>query len=331
MHITISNSLNRQHIFSSFKRNDNATTMFKNSSSYTKPKNNLTLFNQLSKSNISFTTNIPNNVLSNFQTSAKTKSYSSINKNIDNAITRNSLLDSSLNQIIELVEDMENIADFAEKSIYTSEDRIKYNDIVTSSLSQIDDFYNNTSYNDENILQGDNGKAIIINETQTEKSLVNADTSKSNLGIDNISLISVEDATNASTVLASAKDILNAKLLEVEDEQKSLESFRNVNNNNLSVFTQNVDSIISRELSINLLDDVKFDLFSDLDLLVEIQGQHLNSNKINSIFSGMKNISSVINIENKKESIQDKNISSFLRDTQKNEENKTQYITENTE
>ena len=285
---SISNSLNREHLFTYYTSNDTNKNLFKVASSVVKESDGSTLLDQQNISTFEETT-VPISIQLQDITSSNKKIYDLINSNITRALTENYIIDVSLDKISDLMNDLEDVAEAATASTLTTAERDEMTQVATEIVEKIDGFYNNIAYNDIKLLQG-GSKTFKITPDGSEITTYYASGGSAFFGVDSIDFTDVASSQTSLTNVEEGIYKLESEQLSNADEKPVLESAYNANQYNQTVSNVNIENILNAESAQNIIDSTKLELHSDMNLLLTTQASKVDSNAIKKVLKSIETL-----------------------------------------
>lgn len=274
-------------------------------------------------------TETPISVEVNAQTQKLSVQTTSANNNIIGAISRNSMMQSYLQEAISIVEELQEAAETAEEDTTSDTARSNLNEKAEELLQKLDDFYVNAKYQDEYIMRGGTG-TVAAGTNGQEITFSYGDMSRANLSINNVNLSSKSSATTAVENLGTALDDLETQYSIIVEDGENLSAYSSVNSESLDGTKLNADYQLKEEYAQTAFQNSQAAIDARMVFAVNVQGSELRANTINTLKTQVESIAKTIREVNEEALAKEAEGEAKAEDENKIEQEKEKDIREET-
>jgi flagellin-like hook-associated protein FlgL len=244
-------------------------------------------------------TDTPISVEINTQTQELSSRTSSANSNISNALSRNSTMQSYMQEAISIIEELEELAESAEESTTIDEARSELNQEAEDLLQKFDDLYLNAQYGNEYIMRGGSGTVAAGTDAQ-EIVFHYGNLSRSDLSISDIDLSTQSSAEDAAANLETALNNLETQYNIIVEDGENLSAYSSVNSESLDSTKLAANYELQGEYAQTALQNSQAAIKARMVFAVNIQGEELRVNSINSFSNQVEKMAKTIREINEK-------------------------------
>lgn len=235
-------------------------------------------------------TQTPVRISVNNTLSSQIKYNQSVSDNITSALSVNTTVEAYLSSALANLNNVYSMAKSASDTTTTGSARSDLNQTVQDALDQIDEIYQNATFDGNYIMRG--GQVTIAAGTDGQQtSFSYGNLNRATLGIDNIDISTQSGADDAVSALEDAISALEIQHGTIQNDESMLQSRYDASSSALKSTENVLDSDYSRKFTQTAFENSLAVISNKFNYAIDIQANTLTSSAVSTVFDSLSKIS----------------------------------------
>jgi len=238
-------------------------------------------------------TQTPVKISVNNTLSSQIKYNQSVSNNITSALSLNTTIEAYLSSALSNLNNIYSTAKLASDTTTTESARSDFNQTIQDALSQIDEIYQNATFNGDYIMRG--GQVTIAAGTDGQQTTFTyGNLNRTTLGIDDIDISTQGGAEDAVSALEEAIGTLEIQQSAIKSDEDMLQNRYEASSSELKSTENLLDSDYSRKFTQTAFENSLAVISNKFDYAINIQANTLTSSAVSTVFDSLSKISETL-------------------------------------